>query len=98
MIMLQLSSETASGQLAFGCCRWKATVLLSTFTTPSGDSVPPKTDSAFDELFGSDWVLKLYTTSSTVNGVPSLNFTPCRILNVHTEASAFGLQPVASHG
>ena len=82
----------------FGARRWKATVWLSTFCTPDGASVPPKTDSALAELFGSDWVWKLYTTSSTVIGVPSLNLTPCRILKVHTDASVLGVQLVASHG
>jgi len=42
-----------------GCSRWKATVVSSTFTTPSGTKVPPKIDSAFAELFGFDWDLKL---------------------------------------
>src|SRR6266705_2187038 len=81
-----------------GCSRWKATVLSSTFTTPSGTKVPPKIDSAFEEPFGSHWDLKLYMTSSTVIGLPSLNFTPWRILKVHTVASALGFQLSASHG
>lgn len=37
-------------------------------------------------------------TSSAVNWVPSWNFTPCRILNVHTEPSSLGFQLSASRG
>src|SRR5262249_35749819 len=70
----------------------------ATLTTPSGTSTLPKTEREIPPFFGSDWVLKLYTTSSAVIGLPLLNFTSFRSLNVHTVVSALELQEVASHG
>jgi hypothetical protein len=48
-----LSDDVRYGKFPFGAVRWKATVELSTLTTPSGVSPPPNADSAFDELLGS---------------------------------------------
>ena len=44
------------------------------------------------------YCLKLATTSSAFSVLPLWNFTPLRIWNVQTVASAFGFQLVASHG
>ena len=40
----------------------------------------------------------MYTTSSAVSAAPLWNFTPWRILNVHTSAVELGVQLVASTG
>src|SRR5436305_657262 len=53
---------------------------------------------ALDAFIGSASRLIEAATSSAVIGVPSLNFTPWRILNVHTLASLLADQLVASHG
>ena len=55
-------------------------------------------DSAFDLLAGSASRLIDAATSFAVIGVPSLNVTPWRILNVHSLASGFDVHDSASHG
>ena len=62
------------------------------------DRTPPNADSADEPLFGSASRLIVAATSSAVIGVPSWNLTPWRILNVHTDASSFGVQLSASRG
>ena len=52
---------------------------------------------AFDP-FAPTYCFMLATTSAAVSVLPLWNFTPLRIWNVHTVASAFGFQLVASHG
>jgi hypothetical protein len=42
--------------------------------------------------------LKEKATSAALIGVPSLNFTPLRIVNVRTLLPSLHAQPVASHG
>ena len=65
---------------------------------PPFDSTPVNADSALEPLSGSAWKLNVAATSSAVIGLPSWNFTPWRILNVHCEPSAFGFQLSASRG
>ncbi len=52
---------------------------------------------AFDALTPT-YCFMLATTSAAVSVLPSWNLTPLRIWNVHTVASLFGFQLVASEG
>src|SRR3954467_9477905 len=86
------------GKLPFGESSSNWTVLASVAFAESFESTPAKVDSAFEPFFGSDSALIEAATSSAVMGVPSWNFTPWRILKVHTLPSAFGFQLSASRG
>ena len=52
---------------------------------------------AFEPL-APTYCFMLATTSAAVSVLPLWNLTPFRIWNVHTVASAFGFQLVASQG
>src|SRR3954452_12804941 len=71
-------------------------VWSSTLCTPPADSTPLYDDSACEFLVSSR--LKVATTSSAESGVPSWNFTPWRILNVHDLAPLDDFHEVASRG
>ena len=86
------------GKFPFGASSVNSTVCGSTTFALSFDSTPLKAESAADALLGSDSRLIVAATSSAVIGVPSWNLTPWRILNVHTEASSFGVQLSARRG
>ena len=62
------------------------------------DSTPANVESALEPTFGSARRLNVSATSCVVIWVPSSNFTPWRILNVHTLPSWLGFQPVAICG
>ena len=54
--------------------------------------MPLSADNAPDPLLGSTRRSKVATTSSAAKGLPSLNVTPWRSLNVHTWAAGSGDQ------
>src|SRR5437879_1513944 len=87
------------GKFPFGATMSNTTVLASVELMPLGSRTPANADRAAPLFAGSHCAFSDATTSSAVSGVvPSLNMTPCRILNVHCEASAFGVQLSASTG
>src|SRR4051794_37713921 len=86
------------GKLPFGESSSNCTVLASVAFAEPFDSTPPRVDSALEPFFGSDSALIEAATSCAVIGVPSWNFTPWRILNVHTLPSALGFQLSARRG
>ena len=84
--------------MPFGASSVNSTVVGSTTFALSLPITPLNADSAAEAFLGSASRLMLATTSSALIGVPSWNFTPWRILNVHTDASALGSQLSASRG
>src|SRR3954452_9744004 len=86
------------GKLPFGESSSTCTVLASVAFAEPFDSTPPRVDSALEPFFGSDSALIEAATSCAVIGVPSWNFTPWRILNVHTLPSELGFQLSARRG
>ena len=87
-----------NGKLPFGASSSKTTVASSVAWAPPFDSTPVNAESALPPVLGSAWKLNVAATSCAVIGLPSWNFTPWRILNVHCEASALGSQLSASRG
>src|SRR2546428_7576835 len=86
------------GKFPFGATMLQTTVSVPCALTPSGVSTPSKADPAFPPNLGSHCALSEATTSAAVKGVPSLNMTPWRILKVHIDASALGVQLSARTG
>src|SRR3954470_7473219 len=86
------------GKFPFGESSSNCTVLASVAFAEPFDSTPPRVDSALEPFFGSDSALIEAATSCAVIGVPSWNFTPWRILNVHTLPSELGFQLSARRG
>ncbi len=87
-----------NGKLPFGASSSNTTVVGSVAWAPPFDSTPVNAESALEPLSGSACRLKVAATSSAVIGLPSWNFTPSRILNVHCEPSSLGFQLSASRG
>src|SRR3954454_8589495 len=86
------------GKLPLGASSSNCTVLASVAFAESFDSTPARVDSALEPFFGSASALIEAATSCAVIGVPSWNFTPWRILNVHTLPSELGFQLSARRG
>jgi len=84
--------------LPFGASSSNITVESSSAWAPPFDNTPVNADSAFEPLSESACRLNVAATSSAVRGLPSWNFTPWRILNVHWEPSRLGFQLSASRG
>ena len=87
-----------NGKLPFGASSSNTTVDSSVAWAPPFDSTPVNAESALEPVSGSACRLNVAATSSAVIGSPFWNFTPCLILNVHCEPSAFGFQLSASRG
>ncbi len=85
------------GKLVVGVSSLNDTVKSSTFVTPAGESTPLKAEPACDVASVSSRAY-VAITSSALNGLPLANFTPWRILYVHSLPSAFGFQLTASSG
>ncbi len=88
MTVLYEDWHTRYGKSANGLSRVNSTVAVSTALVPPGERMPASAARAPEPLLGSTTRSMLATTSSASKGLPSLNVTPWRSLNVHTEASA----------
>ena len=93
-----MSEDVEYGKLPFGASSSNMTVASSTTCAPPFDSTPLNAESALEPLSGSACRLNVAATSAAVIGVPSWNFTPCLILNVHCDPSRFGFQLSARRG
>src|SRR5579859_4440360 len=98
MTALGVLEATAYGKSTNGRDRWNVTSYVPLFTAPPGGSTLAKPPGS--PVRGAAAITRsmLATTSSAVSAPPSENVTPCRMRNVHREASAFGCQLVASTG
>src|ERR1700674_1107203 len=86
------------GKLALALSRLNVTVRSSVFVTPVGLRTPLNADSACDPVSGLTRRLNVAMTSSAVIAWPFWNLTPDLSLTVQVEASALGVQLVASSG
>ena len=93
-----MSELSRYGNDPFGASSENSTVVASVAFALSLVRKPVKADSAADALSGSARRLIDAATSSDVISLPSWNLTPWRILNVHTDASSFGVQLSARRG
>src|SRR5450756_2288355 len=92
MAVLYDVEQTMYGKSAKGLSRLKATVYWSTFLVPPGERLPRRATWAEEPLLGSTRRSMVATASSASKGLPSLNVTPWRSLNVQTSPAELGCQ------